>query len=65
MLFPFFSFSSNADIADALIFGKNIETWLIYTLVLLGLMLISYLAIWGIGLIRDKKSGKVIKQPWD
>ena len=65
MLFHFYAFTTNADTVDGLVFGKNINTWLNLTLVLLGLMLISYLSVWGIGLIREKNSGKSMKQPWD
>tara|TARA_B100000700_G_C14811490_1_gene745396 strand:+ start:361 stop:564 length:204 start_codon:yes stop_codon:yes gene_type:complete len=63
--FYLFAFVSNADAENALVFGKPIQTWLIYTLILLGLTLIGYLSVWGIGLIRDMNSDKSIKQPWD
>ncbi len=64
--FPyFFLFTTNADVVDGFVFGKHIQTWLIYALVLLGLTLISYLAVWGIGLIRDMNSDSPMKQPWD
>ncbi|WP_320663579.1 cytochrome B6 [Prochlorococcus sp. MIT 1223] len=60
-----FAFISNADAADGFVFGKHIETWLIYTLVVLGLTLFGYMAVWGLGILRDLKSGQSIKQPWD
>ena len=61
----FFAFTTNADAADGFVFGRHIQIWLIYTLILLGLTLISYLSIWGIGLIRDINSDRPVKQPWD
>tara|TARA_B100000700_G_C14494046_1_gene600929 strand:+ start:294 stop:497 length:204 start_codon:yes stop_codon:yes gene_type:complete len=64
-LFNSFAFRTNADAVDAFVFGKPIETWLIYTVILLGLTLVSYLLIWGLGLIRDINSDKPINQPWD
>ncbi len=60
-----FAFTTNADASDGIVFGKNIQTWLIYTLVLLGVTLISYLLVWAFGFIRDINSDKAIKQPWD
>tara|TARA_Y100001968_G_scaffold24074_1_gene18877 strand:- start:3445 stop:3648 length:204 start_codon:yes stop_codon:yes gene_type:complete len=63
--FVFFGFSSNADIADGLVFGKSIQTWLIYTLIFLALTFLSFIWTWGSGFLRDIKSGKSIKQPWD
>tara|TARA_Y100001968_G_scaffold73154_1_gene64613 strand:- start:237 stop:416 length:180 start_codon:yes stop_codon:yes gene_type:complete len=58
-------FTSNNDIKDLLIFGHNIDTWLIYVLVFLGLTSLAFVSVWFIGLLRERQSGKSIKQPWE
>ena len=60
-----FGFSTNADAVNILIFGKDIQTWLIYTLVFLGFTAIGFLSVWMRAFFRDLRSGKPVKQPWD
>ena len=60
-----FLFTTNSDLDDFLIFGKDIQTWLIYASVFFGVTLIAFLAVWSIDLLRTIKSGKSVKQPWD
>ncbi len=64
-LHSYFMFTSNNDIKDLLIFGHNIDTWLIYVLVFLGLTSLAFVSVWFIGLLRERQSGKSIKQPWE
>ena len=64
-LHSYFMFTSNNDIQDLLIFGHNIDTWLIYVLVFLGLTSLAFVSVWFIGLLRERQSGKSIKQPWE
>ena len=64
-MFYEFGFSTNADAVNILIFGKDIQTWLIYTLVFLGFTAIGFLSVWMTAFFRDLKSGKALKQPWD
>ncbi len=58
-------FLSNADAENFLIFGRDINTWLIYVLILFGLTFLAFAWVWLSGLIIEKKSGKSIKQPWE
>ncbi len=60
-----FAFTSNADVANGLVFGKDMQTWLIYTLILLGSTLMGYLFVWGLGLLREANSERSTKQPWE
>ena len=60
-----FLFSSNADLADGLVLGKPIDSWLLYSLIFLGFTAICFLWVWGIGFYRDKREGKLTKQPWE
>ena len=60
-----FEFISNADAQNSLIFGRDINTWLIYVLIFLGLTFLGFAWVWFSGLINEQKSGKSIKQPWD
>ena len=59
------AFVSNGDAAGALIFGKDIESWLIYTLIFFGFTSLGFIWTWLFGLFRDRKSGKPIKKPWE
>ncbi len=59
------AFTSNGDAVNTMILGKDIETWLVYTLIFLGFTLISFLWVWFRALFRDVNSGKSIKQPWE
>ena len=61
----YFIFTSNHDIQDLLIFGHNIDTWLIYVLIFFGLSSFGFVSVWFIGLLVDRQSGKSIKQPWE
>ena len=64
-LYVYFIFTSNHDVEDLLIFGRNIETWLIYVLIFFGFSSFAFLAVWFIGLLAERQSGKSIKQPWE
>jgi len=61
----YFIFTSNHDIQDLLIFGHNIDTWLIYVLIFFGLSSVGFASVWFIGLLVDRQSGNSIKQPWE
>ncbi len=61
----YFIFTSNHDVQDLLIFGHNIETWLIYVLIFFGLSSFAFVAVWFIGLLVERQSGKSLKQPWE
>ena len=61
----FFIFTSNNDVQDLLIFGHNIDTWLIYVLIFFGLSSVAFVSVWFIGLLVERQSGKSIKQPWE
>ena len=61
----YFIFTSNNDVKDLLIFGHNIDTWLIYVLIFFGLSSLAFVSVWFIGLLLERKSGKSIKQPWE
>ena len=61
----YFIFTSNHDVQDLLIFGRNIDTWLIYVLILFGLSSVAFLSVWFLGLLVERESGKSIKQPWE
>ncbi|WP_269609173.1 hypothetical protein [Prochlorococcus marinus] len=58
-------FTSNNDVQDLLIFGHNIDTWLIYVLIFFGLTSIGFVFVWFLGFLGERKSGKSIKQPWE
>ena len=64
-LHVYFIFTSNNDIQDLLIFGHNIDTWLIYVLIFFGLTSLAFVAVWLIGFFDESQSGKSIKQPWE
>ena len=61
----YFIFTSNNDVKDLLIFGHNIDTWLIYVLIFFGLTSLAFVSVWFIGLLVERQSGKSIKQPWE
>ena len=61
----YFLFTSNNDVKDLLIFGHNIDTWLIYVLIFFGLSSVAFVSVWFIGLLVERQSGKSIKQPWE
>ena len=64
-LHAYFIFTSNHDVQDLLIFGRNIDTWLIYVLIFFGLTSLAFLSVWFKGLLVERQSGKSIKQPWE
>ena len=49
--FCFFSFTSNADASNLLLFGRGIDVWLVYTLIFFGLTSIAFMGTWLSGLI--------------
>tara|TARA_Y100001968_G_C18894324_1_gene497696 strand:+ start:230 stop:439 length:210 start_codon:yes stop_codon:yes gene_type:complete len=61
----YFLFTSNHDVQDFLIFGQNIDTWLIYVLIFFGLSSLAFVLVWLTGLIVERQSGKSVKQPWE
>ena len=63
--YPYFIFTSNHDVQDLLIFGHNIDDWLIYVLIFFGLTFLAFVAVWLMGFLDESKSGKSFKQPWE
>jgi len=61
----YFIFTSNHDIQDLLIFGNNIDVWLIYVVIFFGLTSLAFVSVWFIGLLSERQSGGSIKQPWE
>jgi len=61
----YFIFTSNNDVQDLLVFGHNIDTWLIYVLIFFGLSSFAFISVWFAGLLVERQSGKSIKQPWE
>ncbi len=61
----FFIFTTNNDVHDLLIFGHNIDAWLIYVLIFFGLTSLAFVAVWFIGFLAESQSGESIKQPWE
>ena len=61
----FFIFTTNNDVQDLLIFGQNIDAWLIYVLIFFGLTSLAFILVWRIGFFAESQSGKSIKQPWE
>ena len=61
----YFIFTSNNDVQDLLVFGHNIDTWLIYVLIFFGLSSFAFVSVWFVGLLVERESGKSIKQPWE
>ena len=61
----YFIFTSNHDVQDLLIFGHNIDTWLIYVLIFFGLSSFAFVSVWFLGLLVERQSGNSIKQPWE
>ena len=64
-LYLYFIFTTNGDLQDLLIFGHNIDTWLIYVLIFFGLTSLAFVSVWFLGLLVERQSGKSIKQPWE
>ena len=61
----YFIFTSNHDVQDLLIFGHNIDTWLIYVLIFFGVSSFAFVSVWFIGFLAEGQSGKSIKHPWE
>tara|TARA_B100000614_G_C14090831_1_gene302814 strand:+ start:125 stop:325 length:201 start_codon:yes stop_codon:yes gene_type:complete len=61
----YFIFTSNSDVQDLMIFGHNIDAWLIYVLIFFGLTSFAFVFVWLIGFLAESQSGKSIKQPWE
>ena len=62
----YFIFTTNNDVQDLLILGKNIDAWLIYVLIFFGLTSLAFVSVWLIGFLTEsRQSGKSIKQPWE
>ena len=64
-LYAYFIFTSNHDVQNLLIFGHNIETWLIYVLIFFGLTSLAFVSVWFIGFLAERRSGNSVKQPWE
>ena len=64
-LHPYFLFTSNHDVQNLLIFGQNIDAWLIYVLIFFGLTSLAFVLVWFTGFLAESQSGKSIKQPWE
>ena len=60
-----FIFTSNDDVQDLLIFGHDINAWLVYVLIFFGLTSFAFVSVWLIGFLAESQSGKSIKQPWE
>ncbi len=61
----YFIFTTNNDVQDLLIFGHDIDAWLIYVLIFFGLTSLAFILVWFIGFLAESQSGKSIKQPWE
>ena len=61
----FFIFTTNDDVQDLLIFGHDIDAWLVYVLIFFGLTSLAFVSVWLIGFFAESQSGKSIKQPWE
>ena len=61
----YFIFTSNHDVQDLLIFGNNIDTWLIYVLIFFGVSSFAFISVWLIGFLAEGQSGNSTKQPWE
>ena len=61
----YFIFTTNNDVQDLLIFGRNIDAWLIYVLIFFGLTSLAFVFVWLLGFLAESQSGNSIKQPWE
>jgi hypothetical protein len=48
-----------------MLFGLSENTWLIIALAFLGITGIQFLWTWWSDIIREKRSGKKIQNPWE
>ena len=63
--YAYFIFTSNHDVQDLLIFGHDIDTWLIYVVIFFGLSSFAFVFVWFLGMLVERQSGNSIKQPWE
>ncbi len=61
----YFIFTTNNDVQDLLIFGRDVDAWLVYVLIFLGLTSLAFVLVWLTGFLVESQSGKSIKQPWE
>ena len=61
----FVGFTTNADVSTQKVFGKDMNTWLVYTLIFLGVTMLSFGWVWLSGLIHDQKGGTSIQDSLD
>ena len=61
----YFIFTTNSDVKNSLIFGKDINTWLVYALIIFGLTFVGFAWVWLYGLLLERNSGESFKQPWE
>ena len=52
----YFIFTTNNDVQALLVFGHNIDTWLIYVLIFFGLTSIAFVFVWFLGFLGERKS---------
>ena len=61
----YFIFTTNSDVQDLLIFGHDIDAWLIYVLIFFGVTSLAFVLVWLMGFLAESQSGKAFKQPWE
>jgi len=61
----YFIFTTNSDVQDLLIFGHNIDAWLIYVVIFFGATSFAFVSVWLIGFLVESRSDESIKQPWE
>ena len=59
------AFTTTGDIANSQVFGIDMGTWLIYTLIFFGISSFAFVWVWAIGFFRDRQMGKPIEKPWE
>jgi len=59
----FIAFVSNADVSPQLVFGKDMNTWLLFTLLFLGLTMLGFGWVWLIGFIRERDNSDSTQSP--
>ena len=61
----YFIFTANNDVQDLLIFGQNIDAWLVYVVVFFGFTSLAFVLVWIKGFLTESRAGKSTKQPWE
>ena len=61
----YFIFTANNDVQDLLIFGQNIDAWLVYVVVFFGFTSLAFVLVWIKGFLTESRVGKSTKQPWE